>query len=172
MGDHSRTCYHEAGHAILFWVLSEFPPDRVLVHSDGTGKVEITRAMNHGFRLPVEKNAMVAAAGRAAELRLDSPECMSWTDDDRHQEILWLLQEDGHLSDASDYAVVNSVHRRRQVILKSTALVDKYWDRIERLAQALRELTLQGEFTTVSMEWQEILTVLMADLAGPDATFP
>ena len=168
MPAHIQTCYHEAGHAILFWVLAESPPDRVLVHSNGTGKVEISGATRRGFRLPDEKNAMVAAAGRAAELKLESPECTGWSDDERHQQVLWLLEDDGYLSDQSDMAVVNSVHRRRRCILRANALVDLHWDRIDRLARALHGLTRQGEFETVSMEWSEILSVLMADEVTSD----
>lgn len=154
--DHASTCFHEAGHAVVYWALINKVPDAVEINADGSGRL-VHRTHPD---LTTERTAVLSAAGAAAELRYEQPDSHGWEFAKRYIHVVVMLVEDKDDDETSDLAYFAAARRERHVVRRTLTLIDQHWDRVERLATALIALTKQTAFQAVSLNRDEIAEIL------------
>lgn len=160
MPDLGRTCHHEAGHAIAYWALTGIVPDEIQINANGSGR------MTHR-QYPVlgpECEAIVSAAGGAAELRYEFDDSPNWEFIKRYVHVMLLVADSDDVDGTgTDLSFLLKVRRERHVIKRTTTLIDEHWHRVERLAGALFTMTRKPDFQTAVLAKPDIGLILTAE---------
>ncbi len=169
----ARTCYHEAGHAVVFWALTGLTVDSIVIGADGSGAVHTGR-VERDLPSPLagQRLGIFSAAGCGAMLRFEDPDCLSMSDTQRSSGVWdWLMEGDWG-DEKSDLAIVQSVCRTEAglgaIIKRANILIDRHWATIERLANYLIRRTQQADFLSVSVPWIETDPLVRDDLTAED----